>query len=208
LTYNSLQNRIGDALFGQSDTDNMSITLFTGKGGLREIDRAMKEEGVRLLTSLGGGNVADKFITGQGRELMLGGFFSGFYHIDGYTIKVKYNPIFDMGKVAMKSPLHPESGYPLESYRMVFVDDANYDGQPNIQLVTQKGNEYKHGVVAGLTNAPKSLKIMGGFNLSSNEVQLLSSDQDKASYHRMKSQGIQILRANKCFDLQCVAGLS
>jgi hypothetical protein len=205
LTYESLQNRIGEALYGQSDTDNMSITLFTGKGGLREMDRAMKAEGVKFVTQLGENN--NKFISGQGKDLMLGGFFSGFYHIDGYTVKVKYNPIFDLGKIAMKSPLHPESGYPLESYRMVFIDDSDYDGQPNIQAVCQKGREYKHGVVMGMADAPKSLKIMGGFNLSANEAQLLSSDVDKASYHRFKSLGIQILRASKCFDLQCVAGL-
>jgi len=207
LTYESLQNRIGEALFGQSDTNGMSITLYTGMGGMREMDRAMKQEGITLLTTLGGGDAASKFIKGQGRELMLDGFFNGFYHIDGYIVKVKYNPLFDLGKVAMKAPLHPETGYPLESYRMVFIDDADYDGQPNIQLVCQKGREYKHGVVAGLTDMPRSLKIMQGFNLDSNEAQLLSSDVDKASYHRFKSLGIQILRANKCFDLQCVAGL-
>jgi hypothetical protein len=35
---------------------------------------------------------------------------------------------------------------------------------------------------------------------------LLSTEQDKSSYHRFSSCGIQMLRANRCFDLQCVAG--
>jgi hypothetical protein len=133
LNYKSLMNKIGDALYGQSDTANMNITFMTGTGGKREFHQAMLDAGVQLIGSYGTGDVASKFITGSGRNLMLGGFFDGFYHIDGYTIKVKYNPVFDHGRVAQVSPTHPETGLPLESYRMVFLDDSDVDGQPNIK---------------------------------------------------------------------------
>jgi hypothetical protein len=205
LTYNTLSNKVGDALFGQSDSGNMTVTLMTGTGGRREIDNAMKERGATLMTDFTG--VADKFVSGTGRNLMLGGFFDGFYHVDGYTIKVKYNPIFDTGRKAMVSPLHPESGLPLESYRMVFLDDNDVDGKPNIQHVAQKGRAFLDGVVKGLTPMPKSLSILGG-NSGMEASKFLSTDVDKSSYTRFKSAGIQILRANRCFDLQCVAGLS
>jgi hypothetical protein len=184
----------------------MTITLYTGKGGMRDIDRAMKEEGVKFLTDFTG--VADKFVTGTDRNIMLGGFFNGFYHIDGYTIKVKYNPLFDHGSVAQASELHPETGFPLESHRMVFVDDATYEGEPNVQLISEKGRQYLHGVVPGLTPAPKSLQIMDGGVSSNNEaIGMLATDKDASSYHRFKSMGVQLLRATKCFDLQCVSGL-
>ena len=206
LSYNTLSNKIGDALFGQSDSGNMSITLMTGTGGRREFHKAMLEAGATLLTNFQG--VADKFVTGTGRNLMLGGFFDGFYHIDGYTIKIKYNPIFDTGRAALVSPLHPESGLPLESYRMVFLDDNDVDGQPNIQHVAQKGRAFRHGVIKGLTQIPKSLEIMlSGNSQGIDDSKLLSTDVDKAAYTRIKSAGIQIKRANRCFDLQCVAGL-
>lgn len=205
LTYDSLANKIGDALFGQSDTDGMTITLYTGKGGMREIDRAMKAAGAKLLTDFTG--VAEKFVTGTGRELMLGGFFNGFYHIDGYTIKVKHNPIFDMGKVAMVSPRHPESGLPLESYRMVFIDDNDADGQPNIQHVAQKGRSFLDGVIKGITPMPRTLEIKGGFDSNLNSA-LLATDQDKSAYTRLKTAGVCMLRGNRSFDLQCVAGLA
>ncbi len=208
LTYNTLANRIGDALFGQSDTDNMVISLHTGKGGMREIDRAMKDEGVKVVSSFS--DIADKFVSGSGgsmHDLMLGGFFTGFYHIDGYTIKVRHNPIFDMGRVANKSPRHPESGLPLESYRMVFIDDADHDGKPNIQHVVQKDRAFLHGVVPGLTPMPRSLKIFGGFNLDNDTVQVLSHEEDKSSYHRFKSGGTQVMRNNRCFDFQNALGL-
>lgn len=204
LTYDILANKIGAALFGQSDTDNMTITLYTGRGGMREIDRAMKAAGVKLLGDFSG--IADKFVSGTGRELMLGGFFNGFYHIDGYTIKVKHNPVFDLGKVAAVSPRHPETGLPLESYRMVFIDDNDYDGQPNIRHVAQKGRDLMDGIIKGLTPMPRSLKLLGGGNADLNSA-LLATDQDKSAYTRLKTAGISMLRANKCFDLTCVAGL-
>ncbi len=210
LTYDYLSNQIGDALFGMSDTAGISITLFGGQGAKREIHRAIMKAGGQILGGFDA--VADKFITGTGYNLALGGFFDTFYHIDGFTIKFKHNPIFDMGKVAMAQQAggytHPETGWPLESYRMVFIDDNDYDGQPNIQHVAQKNRAFKHGVIAGLTDMPRSLQVMhGSFNLDKESAQLLATDQDKSAYTRFKSAGIQILRGNRCFDFQCIAGV-
>jgi hypothetical protein len=204
LTYDWLANKIGDALFGQADAEGLSITLHTGTGGRREFHRAMMKQGATFLQDFG--MVADKFVSGSGRSLTLGGFFDGFYHIDGYVIKLKYNPIFDRGKIAQVSPKHPESGLPLESYRMVFIDDNDYDGQPNIQHVAQKGRSFLDGVVPGLNPAPKSVNIISG-NAGGQASKILSTEQDKSSYHRFSSCGIQMLRASRCFDLQCIAGL-
>jgi hypothetical protein len=212
LTYDYLVNQIGDALFGQSDTANMNITLHGGKGAIRVFDRAIKAAGGTVFQNFSGSVDSSKFVSGTGYNLALGGFFDSFYHIDGYYIKVKHNPVFDHGQVAIAQQaggyVHPETGWPLESYRMVFIDDNDYDGQPNIQHVAQKGRAFKHGVVAGLTDMPRSLQIMSpGFNLDKEAAQLLSTDVDKSAYTRFKSAGIQILRANRCFDFQCIAGL-
>ncbi len=205
LTYNTIANKVGDALYGQTDSGNMSLTLMTGTGGLREFDRAMKEAGATILGPFGAGDIASKFVTGTGRNLALGGFFDTFYHIDGYTIKVKLNQVFNTGRVAMASPLHPESGLPLESYRMTFLDDSDVDGQPNIQHVAQKGRSFIQKIMPGMAPMPRSVEILGGRSADASNIAV--TDQDKSSYMRMKSAGIQILRANRCFDLQCVAGL-
>ena len=204
LSLDTLTNKVGDALFGQSDTGNMSITLMTGTGGMREFDKACRNAGIAKLGPFGAGDIASKFVTGTGYNLALGGYFDTFYHIDGYTIKVKFNPIFDRGRKAMASPLHPQSGLPLESYRMVFLDDSDVDGQPNIRHVAQKGRVYLDGVVKGLTPMPRSLQILVG-NSGGVASKDLATVQDKSEYTRFKSAGIQILRANRCFDLQCVA---
>ena len=205
LSYNTLVNKVGDALFGQSDSGNMSLTLMTGTGGMREFDRVMKEAGATMIGPLGAGDIASKFVTGTGRNLALGGFFDTMYHIDGYVIKVKLNQTFNTGRVALASPLHPESGLPLESYRMVFLDDSDVDGQPNIQHVAQKGRSFIQKVMPGMAPMPNSVRILSG--RSSDADNIAVTDVDKSSYMRMKSGGIQILRANRCFDLQCDAGL-
>ena len=202
LTYNLLADWMTRALFHQQDAANRQITLWTGKGGIREMDRAMKQEGIKQLQDWG--FVADKFVTGEGRNLMLGGFFDGFYHIDGYVVKVKYNPIFDYGRRAAVSKRHPETGLPVESYRMVFIDDNNYDGQENIKYVSLEGENFQHAIVAGITDPPPGM----GSNIqsiSSSAAPIRSSDINEGSYHRMKSGGIQIMRANGCFHAEYAA---
>lgn len=213
LTYDFLTQQIGDALFGQSDTANMSITLHTGKGGMRAFDAAIRAAGGTILSNLGSvSDIGSKFVSGTGYHLALGGYFDAMYHIDGYYIKVKHNPIFDYGKVALAQQaggyVHPLTGWPLESYRMVFIDDADYDGQPNIQHVTQKGRSFLHGIVPGLTPLPRSLEVMNkSFNIDrEGAASMLSTDVDESLYTRFKSCGIQILRGNRCFDMECVAG--
>jgi hypothetical protein len=209
LNYKAFTNKVGDMLFASSDNGNKSLTLHTGTGGKREFHQMIMAAGATLLGGFGQGNIADKFVTGTGYNLALGGYFDSLYHIDGVVIKVKYNHMFDHGRVAEASDLHPESGLPLESYRMVFIDDSDQDGQPNIQLVNQTGRAFLHGIVPGLTPMPRSLSILGGFDLTNKEAAMvISTDQDKSGYTRLKTSGIQMLNAERSIDMVCVAGLA
>ena len=209
LSYNYLQNTVANALFGQSDTDGMSITLYTGRGGMREFDAAMKSAGVTQLAIAGAGDIAHKFVGGNNYNLVSMGFFDSMYHIDGYYIKVKHNPVFDYGRRALKSPLHPITGYPLESYRMVFIDDGQYDGEANLQCVTEKGRRFLHGVVPGMAPLPRQYQILqGGGNLNSGNLALVTTDIDKSSYHRLMVGGCQLRRGNTSLHLENIAGLT
>jgi hypothetical protein len=209
LTYNYLQNTVANALFGQSDTDGMSITLYTGRGGMREFDAAMKTSGtIQNLLAQGGGNIADKFVGGSNYNLVSMGFFDAVYLVDGYYVKVKHNPIFDYGRRALKSPLHPDTGYPLESYRMVFVDDGVYDGESNLQVVAEKGRRFLHGVVPGMAPLPRQYQILqGAGNIGAGQLSMITSDIDKSSYHRIMVGGMQMRRGNTSLHLECIAGL-
>jgi hypothetical protein len=189
LSAKKLKDTVRDALFGATDAQKMNIVMFTGIGGLEEFDNAMKDElANRTYIKLSD----NKFVSGSGRNLELGGFFTSYQHVDGHVITVRHMPLFDHGVRALKSPKHPETALPLESYRMVFLDMSVYDGQPNVTMVTQKGREMLRWAVAGAT-------IPKGFSGNA----LRASDIDGASVHFMKASGINIKRATNCLHLEC-----
>lgn len=192
LTEAKLTNLIGDLFYGMSDAMNKSVTLFTGIGGAREFDNALK--------SYTGGftagwtvNAESKFITGSGRSLGMTGYFTSYDHIDGHTVNVVKHPMFDHGPVAQARTKHPVTGYSMESYRMVFVDTSSYDGQGNIQMINKKGREYLRWAVAGSV-------VPNGFGSSD----LRASDIDGASVHMLKTAGIVLKRFDTSIDMECV----
>lgn len=189
LTASKLKEFVRDALYGASDAQDMNIVLFTGLGGLEQFDSAMKSE----LSNQTYIKLSDnKFVSGSGRNLQLGGFFTSYQHIDGHVITVRHLPLLDHGSRALKSDRHPVTGLPLESYRMIFLDMSTYDGEPNVQMITQKGREMLRWAVAGAT-------IPKGFDGNA----LRASDIDGASVHFMKASGINIRRATNCLHAEC-----
>ena len=191
LTENKLVNLIGDLFYGMTDADNMQVTLYTGVGGMREFDNAMKNA---LNQKQYIKQDAGKYVTGSGRNLTLGGYFTTYEHIDGHTINVVRHRMFDHGPIADARAKHPVTGYSLESYRMVFVDHSNYDGEANVQMINKKGREFQRWAVAGSV-VPK------GFDSST----LRASDIDGAAVHFLKTGGIILRRFDTSLDLQCVA---
>lgn len=194
LTETKLQSIITDVFFGMRDGQNKQVTLFTGTGGAREFDQAMKNQ---LSASSYRQTNNDKFVTGSGRTLTSTGFFTTYEHIDGHKVNLVKVPLFDYGVVADTSPRHPKTGLPLESYRMVFVDQARYDGLPNLMKVSKKGRELIRWGVAG------SVLPMG----SGNAQFLRASDIDGASVHWLSTGHVLLRRFDTSIDLQCVAGI-
>lgn len=191
LTEDKLYDTIGDLFYGMTDAQNMNITLFTGTGGMREFDRAMKDY---IKANVYTHSDDSKFISGSGRNLSLGGYFTQYNHVDGHTINVVKVPMFDHGPVAEARAKHPKSGYSLESYRMVFLDQSTYDGQNNLQMINKKGREMLRWAVPGSV-VPK------GFDKSTSRA----SDIDGASVHFLKQCGVCLRRFDTSLDLQCVA---
>ena len=193
MTEAKLLNVIGDMFYGMTDANNKQITLYTGIGGAREFDTALKN-----FFSSGGGTWMrggeTRFITGSGRSLGLTGYFTSYDHVDGHTVNVVKVPMFDHGPVAQARSKHPVSGYSMESYRMVFVDQSNYDGQANVQMINKKGREMMRWAVAGSV-------VPRGFSSSDTRA----SDIDGASVHMLKTAGIVLKRFDTSLDLQCVA---
>ena len=191
LTQKKIENVIGDLFYGMTDATDKQVTLFTGVGGAREFDKALRSyySGNSYLQT-----TESKFITGSGRSLGISGYFTSYDHIDGHRVNVVKVPLFDHGPVAQASKKHPETGLPLESYRMTFVDQSSYDGENNLQMINKKGREMLRWWVAGSV-VPK------GFA----ETDTRASDIDGASVHMLKTAGILLRRFDTSLDLQCVA---
>ncbi len=204
LTQRKIEDVIGDLFYGMTDATDKQVTLFTGVGGAREFDKALRAYYANGVSGTGvttGANVnsylrttESKFITGSGRSLGVTGYFTSYDHIDGHTVNVVKVPLFDHGPVAQASKKHPESGLPLESYRMVFVDQSNYDGENNLQMINKKGREMLRWAVAGSV-VPKGFR----------ETDTRASDIDGASVHMLKTAGILLRRFDTSLDLQCTA---
>lgn len=191
LTQAKLEETIGDLFYGMTDATDKQVTLYTGIGGAREFDKALKSyynANTYLQTT------QPYFITGSGRNLGITGYFTSYQHVDGHHVNVVKSPLFDHGPVAQAAKKHPVSGLPLESYRMVFVDQSTYDGENNLQMVNKKGRELLRWCVAGSV-VPK------GFT----ETDTRASDIDGASVHMLKTAGILLRRFDTSLDLQCTA---
>lgn len=190
LTPEKLHNVVGDVFFNMTDGDNKQVTLFTGTGGKREFDAAMKKElNSQSYTVIDNG----RFLNGSGRNITLTGYFTTYEHIDGHTVNVVKVPMFDHGPLAQASQDHPVSGLPLESYRMVFLDMTNYQGTPNVQMVNKSGRELVRWAVPGSV-------IPRGFEGNATRA----TDLDGASVHYLKTCGICLKRFDTSIDLQCV----
>jgi len=193
LTEGKIKNIIGDLFYGMTDASAKQVTLYTGTGGAREFDEALKGHFGNTSNSwkIGGEN---RFITGSGRSLGMSGYFTSYEHVDGHTVNVVKLPLFDHGPVAQARAKHPVTGYSLESYRMVFVDQSNYDGQNNLQMISKKGREMMRWAVAGSV-------VPRGFDAGTSRA----SDVDGASVHMLKTAGIVLRRFDTSLDIQCVA---
>jgi len=193
LTQKKIEDVIGDLFYGMTDATDKQVTLYTGVGGAREFDKALRNyygsSDNRYLQT-----TESKFITGSGRSLGITGYFTSYDHIDGHRVNVVKSPLFDHGPVAQASKKHPETGLPLESYRMTFVDQSTYDGENNLQMINKKGREMLRWAVAGSV-VPK------GFA----ESDTRASDIDGASVHMLKTAGILLRRFDTSLDLQCTA---
>ena len=144
LTQKKIEDVIGDLFYGMTEATDKQVTLFTGIGGAREFDKALRNYYANGISSTSVNNqnsnaylrtTESKFITGTGRSLGITGYFTSYDHVDGHTVNVVKVPLFDHGPVAQASKKHPETGLPLESYRMVFVDQSTYDGEYNLQMI-------------------------------------------------------------------------
>ena len=160
-----------------------------GEMAMREWHRVLKDE------SSGYTLIDTKFISGTGQELVLGGQFVTYRGLNGIEITFKHLPIFD--DPIHNRKLHPVSGKPLESYRVMILWNGYIDGEPNVQKVVRKGREMVMWHTAGAV-APGA-----GFATSINTLR--SNAKDGYSVHFLSEQGIMVKDPTACAQLICDA---
>lgn len=199
LTLKKLKMVVSEVTRGATDSENMNIMLFTGIGGLEEFSDAIMTEASGWTLYQGALN---NTITGSPMSMTFGAAFTQYRHIDGHMVTVSKLNYLDFGGTAQNAPLHPVSGLPMTSYEMHFVDMSVYDGENNVQIVTQKGRSLIRGIEQGMTLL-KNLNY-GNYNGNTKDIQL-STAQDKTSIHYLKTLGVAVRRNTHCFSLYCVA---
>lgn len=188
LTEKKIKQIITDTFYNSNDATAVNVEIFTGLGGLEEVDNALKR-------ALSGFTLVDskQFSSGDNSyDMVYGSYFKAYRHVDGHMVTFRHLPILDTGAYAEISPRHPISGRPLESYTMYILDMSTYDGENNLQYVTEKGRESIEFAVAGVQIPP-------GYP----DTRFRATDRDSASVHWMKSQGIQIKRPTNCVKVYC-----
>jgi hypothetical protein len=107
------------------------------------------------------------------------------------------HPIFDYGKRAMKSPRHPVTNYPMESYNAIFLDTNGFQGDPNLQYVYQKGHRMIQKVMPGMNDC-SWLRGMSSFG---NDITV--SEKGESSVHRIYSCGAVLRSPLKSLYVTC-----
>ena len=190
MTAKKIETIVNDLVYNASGAQNVTIDIYTGTGGLNEASRAMEGR----MTSLGFNHVDTSGVSKPsgpgGKRTYYGFYFDRYVTREGHTINFRHHPMFDRGVMSEIRGDHPIDGRPIESYNMYAIDNSTYDGEQNVQYVTEKGRESIEKVVQGLAAIPFAAN--SGF---------AASDIDASSIERMKTQGIVIKRPTNCLKI-------
>ena len=191
-----LNRTFGDILDKDTDTGQMEVVVFAGKGFMEDFDMAIREDakGEGFATPLG-----DKMIEDFDGGLSYGKYFRRYKTPDNHIITLQHLPWCDKGTVAendrLNGNIHPRTGKPMSSHQAFLIDMSTYNGVRNVRKVRQKGQIYLVGVEKGLTPIPASWGTV--------PANSLSTEVDHSKYHIKNSYGLQVNNNTKMMQLQC-----
>lgn len=173
LTYEILDEFLLDLSYSATKWGGgHKFVALTGKMGMREFDRAIKEYAA-------GNNITvtdnGTFITGKGDELSFTGYFRTVTFMNGIELTVKeFEPYDD---VVRNRELHPITKKPIESYRFTILNFGRKNGRSNIRKVALKDSDNVMWHVCGSTDpyggVAKSINIMRSSGIDGYEVHFL-----------------------------------
>lgn len=199
LTYEILDSFLRDLAYAANEEGgNVNFVAFTGKMGMAEFDRAIKEynKGNNITVTNSG-----TFITGEGSHLKLTGHFKTVEFLSNITLTVREFPPYDDMNNARNFAKHPRSGRPLESYRFTIVNfGTTAKGTPNIRKVAKADSESIMWYVHGSTN-PYSGVLKGKNNSAATGL-------DGYQVHFLAEIGLQVEDPTSCGELIMASDVS
>jgi hypothetical protein len=178
-----------DIQIASKEAENKKILIFTGAGGMNVFDSAMKES--RKAAQI----VDTTFVSKTSSGLKFGENFTTYKGLLGTEITLVHLPLFDDKS---KNPvLHPKTGLPYESYRMVWLDFSDYGGEPNISLITKGTDGMDRSALMWYTAG--SMTPEGGD--SGVKKVLRSHSRDGFECHFLSETGIKVTNPLSCGQL-------
>ena len=113
-----------------------SWMVFTGTAGRVAFHRAMRD-----LIFQGDAMIYD---IDAGRDISIGVNYNVYYAL-GHKITLVHNPLFDDPN--LHTDIDPQSGYPKESYRMVFMDMGVTNGIANVEVKVKGAGGVDRGMI-------------------------------------------------------------
>lgn len=193
MTRKKLDDILTTLYFGMDDSFHRHLVVVTGSGGIREFHNSFAQD---LEQKVWQRNDSPIFYNDKGGQLTLGKYFTQYQHIDKKLLTIIHDPLLDLGSVAEASHKHPITNLPLESYRMIFIDNSRYEHGNNLCMISRRNRSLVRWHVSGSTT-PTGDK--------GNTTVSRGSDVDGYSVHYLKESQLVLKRFNTSFDLQCVA---
>lgn len=190
LTYDILDEFLLDLSYAAKKWGgNHNFVALTGKMGMREFDRAIKDHarGNNITVTDSG-----TFITGSGDSLKLTGYFKTVEFLSGISLTVKEFPPYD--DIVRNRTLHPVTKKPIESYRFTILNfGSTAKGKSNIRKVAKANSENAMWHVCGSTTP------FGDVAKSASTMR--SSPIDGYEVHMLAEVGIQLEDPTSCGEL-------
>jgi hypothetical protein len=185
LTIDLLEDVLFRASYNLRGVGERKYLALGGEMAIKELDRVIR--GKATSYSL----IDTHFVSGSGQDLILGGQFTTYKMLNGVVLTIKHFPPFDNTYHNRKK--HPITGMPTESYRILFINDNTFDGEPNIMKVVRKGREMVMWHTAG------SVAPGQGYGNSVNTLR--SHSRDGYEVNILGEFGYMIKNPSACLDL-------
>jgi hypothetical protein len=190
LTLDLLDTYLSDLSFNIRGFGERKFIALAGEMAMREFDRVLRDKasGYTLMDH-------SYFVTGSGQELTLGGQFTTYKGLNGIELTLKHLSLLD--DPIRNRKLHPITGKPLESYKMIFLNIGMKDGESNIRKVVRKDREMVMWHTAGA--------VAPGQGHAKNITTLRSNTKDSYQVNFLSEQGVMLDDPTSCGMLYCDA---